>query len=162
MTGSLPRLCEKCGVEKTPVRSKAGKPGSGYRCRPCWAAYMRAFNQRPEMVEKRKARDKAYHRANRESRRADQLRTSFGITKADYDALLSAQGGGCATCGITQNTQGKANLSVDHCHDSGVVRGLLCNSCNLAIGLVKDDPERLRAMARYLEASQRPKLAVAA
>lgn len=68
-----------------------------------------------------------------------------GMKRADFNAMRAAQGGRCAIC----NTA--ATLCADHCHRTGVVRGLLCSPCNLSIGKMKDDPVRLRSAADYLE-----------
>lgn len=76
------------------------------------------------------------------------------MTLADYDELLQKQGGGCAICKTTVGTRrnGKEmRLAVDHCHTTNRVRGILCNSCNSGLGRFKDDPERLRQAAAYLE-----------
>ena len=75
-----------------------------------------------------------------------------------HAAMLAAQGGGCAICGGQQTTKGKNELSVDHCHTTGMVRGLLCNKCNQALGLSDDEPGRLRMMADYIERSRKPRL----
>ncbi len=76
----------------------------------------------------------------------------FGITADDYDRMLAAQGGGCAICGIKTVTQkGRKNFHVDHCHATGVVRGLLCHMCNVGLGAFKDEPARLRRAADYIE-----------
>lgn len=80
------------------------------------------------------------HKRERDLRR-------FGITMAEYQALSDAQDGRCAICGAQPN--GKA-LAVDHCHSSAKVRGLLCSSCNTAIGLLKDSPGLLRKAIDYL------------
>ena len=84
-------------------------------------------------------------------RRAYGLRR-FGLTPEGYDTLLAAQGGGCAICS-TRDPGGRwgTHFAVDHDHDSGSVRGLLCSRCNVMLGNAKDDPERLRAAASYLE-----------
>lgn len=79
-----------------------------------------------------------------------QLRYKYGMTMADYDDLLAAQSGRCAICG-TNEPGGKGEFHVDHDHDSGGVRGLLCHYCNVGIGTLGDDPARLRAAAEYLE-----------
>jgi hypothetical protein len=66
----------------------------------------------------------------------------------EYDALLDEQGHVCAICG---GDDGERNLAVDHCHTSGVVRGLLCSNCNKALGLLRDDTARLAAAIAYLK-----------
>lgn len=152
-------ICRKCGKVKTRIEKTMG--GAHLRCRPCWAAYMREFNKRPGAVEKKRARDRALRLRTLESRRDYELRRGFGITLSDYEAMLAAQMGGCAICGATKNNRGM-RLSVDHCHATGQVRGLLCGPCNNALGLAKDNPERLRRMADYLERSRQAKLAIAA
>jgi hypothetical protein len=76
----------------------------------------------------------------------------YGITRDQYEALLEAQDNACAICRTTE-WNGKDNSPhVDHCHESGAVRGLLCNRCNNGLGRFRDDPSLLRAAANYLEA----------
>lgn len=72
----------------------------------------------------------------------------YGLTPDELVALL-AQHEVCAICGTAK--WGKKGPQVDHCHDSGRVRGVLCVNCNTLLGHAKDDPERLRAALRYLE-----------
>jgi len=74
----------------------------------------------------------------------------YGITPVEFDALIEKQEGRCAICS-TDTPGGKGNWHVDHDHDSGRIRGLLCHHCNLMLGNSGDDPERLRAGAEYLE-----------
>ncbi len=70
------------------------------------------------------------------------------LTEDEYEAMLEAQGGVCAIC----KQKPKASpLAVDHIHGTDEVRGLLCNLCNPALGLFKDDPERLEAAIKYLK-----------
>lgn len=81
------------------------------------------------------------------------LRTNlrqYGLTLIGYFDLLRKQGGGCAICGPPSSTGGR-RLFVDHCHETKVVRGLLCDTCNLMIGYAKDSPDILRVAAEYLE-----------
>lgn len=80
---------------------------------------------------------------------------SFGLTLADVIAMAAAQGNVCAICGQPPNRiaqSGKpTDFDIDHDHETGAARGLLCSSCNRAIGLLGDSPERLRAAAAYIE-----------
>lgn len=93
-----------------------------------------------------------YRRAryDAEKRRRYQLKKNFGLTVAQYDEMLREQGGGCAVCGGEPGGRWK-NFAVDHDHETGAVRGLLCLACNRAIGLLEDDSSRIRKIADYLE-----------
>lgn len=80
--------------------------------------------------------------------------SQYGLTPADYAALLEAQGGLCAICRRPETLvrAGKPlRLAVDHDHATGGPRALLCSACNRALGYMSDDPARLRAAADYLE-----------
>lgn len=87
--------------------------------------------------------------------RASRIKKEYGITMQAAEAMLSAQGGGCAICAkplsIAQEGKAAADYShVDHCHTTGKVRGILCNNCNHGIGKFMDNPDLLRAAANYL------------
>lgn len=79
----------------------------------------------------------------------NRLRTRYGLTLEEFDARLLAQGGGCAICGIKKNQLAR-DFHVDHNHETGQVRGLLCFACNTGIGKLGDDPDLLEAAAAYL------------
>lgn len=84
----------------------------------------------------------------RMSAREYHLRHKYGIGLADYNTLLAEQCGVCAVCGEGPDDQA---LHVDHDHETGRVRCLLCYGCNTAIGLMRDRPAVHLAAARYLE-----------
>jgi hypothetical protein len=71
--------------------------------------------------------------------------------------MLKEQGGCCAICKVTENYKGHTgyrkdwSFSVDHCHTTGKVRGLLCNQCNRGIGMLQDDTNILKAAINYLD-----------
>lgn len=96
-----------------------------------------------------------YHREDparrRERRRERILANSYGITKEDYEALLVLQRYRCAVCGRPDG-DGQLPLAVDHDHETGVVRGLLCGQCNTAIGLFAENRDHMVAAIAYLEA----------
>lgn len=77
------------------------------------------------------------------------LRKLYGITEQQYADLLAQHNGGCWICGYIPR-DGKRRLSVDHCHKTGVIRGLLCYRCNKGIGVFRDDPTRLSNAAQYI------------
>ncbi len=72
----------------------------------------------------------------------------YGMSLEDFDALWARQGGVCAIC------KSSDRLCVDHCHATRKVRGFLCDGCNLGLGYFRDDPNRLRAGAAYVEAAR--------
>jgi hypothetical protein len=76
--------------------------------------------------------------------RRDYLKRTFGLTPEELDAMIAAQGGVCAIC-----RDGKPE-HIDHDHETGRVRGVLCGPCNMGLGLFKDDPARLDAAIGYL------------
>jgi len=77
------------------------------------------------------------------------LKYRYKMTPEQYDELLSRQDGKCAIC---REGEGWVDhrLSIDHDHETGVVRGLLCKACNAFLGLADDDPNRLMAAVAYL------------
>jgi recombination endonuclease VII len=83
------------------------------------------------------------------------LRRHYGITQAEYDQRFIEQNGRCAVCKRPEFTTGKLGklkrLSVDHCHASTRVRGLLCQACNAGIGLLQENPAVLSAAISYLQ-----------
>lgn len=83
------------------------------------------------------------------------LKAMYGITIERYETMLECQGGVCAICGKEEGAKhqnGKVkNLAVDHCHDTGVIRGLLCHACNTGIGSFRHDQALLTSATKYLE-----------
>lgn len=159
------KACTKCG-EVRPLdafsRHRRAKDGRNWACKQCksrqaaeWyqanrdddtakkSAYYRA-NKEKILARQKKFDAENPERARRRVKNA-QLRYYYGISLIEYEAMLEAQGGHCRVC--PKDT----DLHVDHCHTTGVVRGILCGPCNQSIGLAGDDPDRLRRLAEYLE-----------
>lgn len=111
-----------------------------------------------EYRERLKQKSRDFDKRHPERKRKNRLKSEYKMSQSDFDAMLMEQGGGCAICGAKENvgdntrngTRKKPSLHVDHCHQSGAVRGILCSACNNAIGLMKDSPDLLRAAAEYL------------
>lgn len=72
----------------------------------------------------------------------------YGLTDAEYDAMFMKQGGLCAICGCSET---KRRLAVDHNHNTGEIRALLCGKCNGGIGILRDNSQLCRAAADYLD-----------
>jgi Recombination endonuclease VII len=163
------KRCRKCGEFK-PLTAFYRQEGcrDGYRndCKACFAARSKQWylRNREHAIAQVKAwqqanpdRVKATRKAARARRspidRDARLRRVFGLSSDDYAAMLADQGGGCALCGRTP--QPGRSLHVDHHHETGVVRGLLCFRCNAGIGQFREDKFRLADAIVYLARGRR-------
>ncbi len=107
-------------------------------------AYVSAYHS--EDYQKNKEH---YNKCNKEYIRKHNLKR-YGISIDEYNDMFAKQEGKCGICGTHQSGEKRA-LDVDHDHDTGKVRGLLCNACNKAIGLLNEDISILERAAEYLE-----------
>lgn len=105
-----------------------------------------------------KEQKQAHYAANREKRKEESRwrhkAWKYGISKSEYEALWAQQDGLCAICFEPETTviRGRLiELSVDHNHQTGQIRGLLCASCNNGLGRFQDNIDRIRNAANYLE-----------
>jgi len=156
------QVCERCACEYTPKR-----PGGKYCSRRCqWSADTIASRPRIRPCSKCGVDTptrpgfpvcdgcKVDPRPGNAARDRKRNLRAYGLTLADYDRMHAEQDGRCAICGRTDAGRHlQAHFSVDHCHDTGVVRGLLCHPCNLGIGYLQDDPTIMRAAAAYVAAA---------
>lgn len=84
-----------------------------------------------------------------DAQRNYKYKINYGITLEDYNRMFAEQEGCCKICKRHQ-TEFNKKLHVDHKHETGVVRGLLCHNCNLALGRVNENPKILKAMLEYI------------
>ena len=128
------KVCSKCGTEK-PLedfyRNVARRGGRSYQCKEC------------ELSAKKE-------RYSPEENANIKLKSNYGITLEDYDRMLEDQGGCCKVCGTSEPGSGKGRFAVDHNHNTGKIRGLLCSHCNTGLGKFKDSPDLLEAAKEYL------------
>lgn len=111
-------------------------------------------------TEANKASMRRRYAENREHYAYRAIRNKYSLSRDEYDALLAAQGGGCAICGTTVAGNRGRMLNVDHDHAccpghkscGKCVRGLLCARCNVGLGAFQDNPDRMVAAAAYLVA----------
>ncbi len=99
-----------------------------------------------EDPEREREYGRKWRRDNPDCARATARKHKYGITPEQFDAMFTAQGGCCKVCGDRPKT-----LSVDHCHNTLKVRGLLCHKCNSALGLMKHQTTILESAISYLE-----------
>lgn len=165
----MSKTCSKHGLlEEKDIQNHP----TGLRCRICHRANAnRKRNGNREEFNAKQALDKQlnpekwvneYKRQNRKRREHDGELFSLRkvcyarrITPEDYFKMLEAQENKCGICGLEETCKDPRHdrvrrLSIDHCHRTGNVRGLLCHSCNTAIGKFKDDIELLHKAIRYI------------
>ena len=138
------RECRVCGQEKNILedyylsRKDPTKPSSySYECKECTIQ-----------------RTVEYNKNNSASVRSQYLKRQYGLTFEEFDVMLSSQDNACAICGTKQPSKNRGRtrrFHVDHDHETGKVRGLLCKSCNIALGEIGDNIHTLKSMIEYLE-----------
>jgi Recombination endonuclease VII len=105
--------------------------------------------------EKLLALGKAHYKANKArmnlQSKTNHLRRRYGLTPDECNQMLQGCDGRCPLCKTPFTELWNEQPQIDHCHKTGVVRGILCRACNQGLGLFKDNPKLLRAGARYLE-----------
>lgn len=87
----------------------------------------------------------------RTSQRKSLLKRKWSLTLDQYNDILKKQKGLCAICKNPETAHGGRALSVDHDHETGKIRGLLCHSCNTGIGHLKDNMATCKRAAHYLK-----------
>jgi hypothetical protein len=136
------KKCKKCGKDKSLDQYQNNpqtKSGKGSRCNTCLAEDIREKRKNPDY----KGRFKlwAFH----------SVLARYGLTEDTYNSMLKQQHGKCAICGTTEPGGYGNRLHIDHNHETGEVRGLLCNSCNNGLGRFKHKPNILLRAMTYLQ-----------
>ena len=146
MTTETPsKTCSQCGGEGPFYMGQAGKPRS--QCKKCCYEQSTAwFKANPD---KTREIHRVWKKAHPEGRYLNHILQSYGLTESGYDALFLSQNGACAVCERPLKRL-DSDTNVDHDHKTGLVRGLLCRSCNVGIGHLQDDPVLLRKAAEYV------------
>jgi hypothetical protein len=127
-------------------------------CKRCYAReWMRAYRSEPSNADKVRANSRRYYEKNsdkislrrdRALERAYRLRRLYGVSPAEVDIMLRAQSNKCCVC--KKEFSSKKPPNIDHCHGTKNIRGILCNQCNQALGLLNDSQDALRAANEYL------------
>ncbi len=149
----MKKCCTKCGKEY-PVtleyfyKSTKGKNGFTSWCRICYKEAAKIFREKhPELYKKYRETYKTTPKS-RKTKKNYELRRRFNITLEQYDKMFEEQNGVCAVCGLPEITK---RLAVDHNHDTGEIRGLLCDRCNFTLGLVSENVDTLQNAINYLQ-----------
>lgn len=133
------KRCYKCGVDKSLdefVANRNREDGLQAWCKECMRLYRQKYNL--ENRDELRLNNKQWRDANPDKVRASNLRVKYGIKPEDVSDR-------CQVCSSTKK------ICVDHDHITGKIRGYLCHACNRALGCVKDNPDTLIELARYLK-----------
>lgn len=137
------RKCHECWELKN--NHEFTKQNNGNKCKSCYSIKRKARYQRKDVKDK-----------ERQHFLRSYFKRAYGITYEQYQDLLIKQNGCCAICKkkesrINPKSKDVQQLSVDHCHKTGKIRGLLCSRCNLLLGRIDDDILLLEAFIDYLQ-----------
>ena len=141
------KICTYCNIEKESIEfsnKKAGKLGIASYCKKCININSKKYYQ------ENKEKILVQHKKWKDNHKDYQLKSLYNITAEQYNQMLEAQNCVCAICKNTESTK-NYKLHVDHDHQSGKVRGLLCGKCNRMIGLANDNNEILEKASTYLK-----------
>ena len=131
------KKCKTCGTSK-PVTEfhfcKSGKYQVRSYCKPCKPPHQPHWKPR------------SHYKASAESHRKSRLKYKYGISVCDYDKMKTEQNELCLICLMKPID----SLVVDHCHETGKVRGLLCSKCNVGLGMFRDTPNFLINASEYI------------
>jgi len=94
---------------------------------------------------------KKYQKTHKEKIREYCIKHKYNLTKLDFNNLLLAQNNRCAICNESLDLTNTRNIHIDHNHKTKKIRGILCQKCNQAIGLLRDNPEYAYNASIYLE-----------
>ena len=139
--------CKQTRLARGDKVRKAEREGKDFWCLPC-RNKTRVHKPRKYIgtkEERQRQAVKSWQDNNRDKVLDQRYKRRYGISYAEYKAMLSKQKNKCLIC----NTEDI--LVVDHNHKTGEVRGLLCHGCNCAIGLLRDDPSVLQSAITYLK-----------
>lgn len=152
------KKCYRCNLEKEEKEFSKDKNNADlltYDCKECRKKIYKKWYDanidkiKAKHIEYKEYRKAYYHRPDRKREyNLRRIEREFGISREEYILLEEKQKGLCAICGKEERNK---NLSVDHCHETNKVRGLLCTNCNRAIGLLKDNVQILKNAIKYLK-----------
>ena len=136
MTSKNCHICKETKLFTDFNKASRSKDGLQHYCRSC-----------------SNSKRKAWDEANPNRVRNKWLTDAYGITLGEYNKMLEAQDHKCAICGQDE-TRFQKKLVVDHCHETGKVRQLLCNMCNHGLGNFKDDVALMAEAIKYITKHQ--------
>lgn len=181
-TGPFPKWCSACKAlrvrAQTIEKGRRNSAATTARYRARHPDRIRAYKALPHVREsarqyaadryadnpekQREINRRSYRNVPNAGRR--HLLRGYGLTHEDYEQMHADQGGVCVICEKAETARDRMGrvrrLAVDHDHETGEVRGLLCHACNIALGYLDEDPERMESAAAYIRAAAARRLRV--
>lgn len=148
MSKKLCITCKRKKLLKEFYKNSLNKDGYANQCKKCKVEYMKDLNSRPESKARINVAAKRYRQSDKGKKyhKDFKFRQRYGITLKIYEQMVLSQENRCAICKEIAD-----KLVVDHDHETGKVRALLCEPCNVGIGLFKESSVTLKAAAVYVE-----------
>lgn len=154
---NMKRVCPECKIEKNYsefYKESSTSTGISSYCKLCKNKKAKEIMSRSYNKKKANVRAASYRKNNPEKFKLGVKMSSYKklgiiITKEEYKKLYDMQNGYCAICN-KHVSNCKKDLALDHCHITGKVRGFLCDPCNTALGMFKDNTETLFKAIDYL------------
>lgn len=151
------RICPKCNIEKPYsefYKESSTSTGISSYCKICKNKKAKEIMSRPHNKKKANQRAAVYRKDNAQAFKLGVKFSSYkkqgiNITKEEYKKMYEMQNGYCAICNNHVSSY-KRDLSLDHDHNTGKVRGFLCDCCNTGLGLFKDNTEIMFKAINYL------------
>jgi len=145
----MTKTCFRCKETKDIIEFYVAKNKDGLTCYCKICCNERALEYRLKHPDKVKENRLRWKEENPTYGRTSHLRKAHGITVEEYDQMLTSQHNCCKICNGPPTY--RDTLVVDHCHNTGKIRGLLCDNCNMGLGKFKDNLDYLRGAIQYLE-----------
>jgi hypothetical protein len=156
------KVCTKCHLEKSLENDFSKHPyaldGRASWCKSCFGEWHKKYEyKRRRNPETRAAileKDRKYNKSRTSlSLRRSSIKRKYGISLEEWERIFELQGRKCACCGSSEPRSEKG-WHMDHNHETGNNRGILCHPCNVVLGLVKESSEHLEKLIAYLRANK--------
>jgi len=154
----MSKICSKCKLFKPEnefyTRKRNNKIFLENPCKKCYS-HIHSFYYKKNINTISKWRSE-YGQKNKISLKYKRIKNNYGISAQSFEDLRKSQDFKCKICYKEEGKEFWKTLYIDHCHKNGKIRGLLCNSCNRALGLFKENPQILKNTIIYLCNTQYP------
>jgi hypothetical protein len=147
------KVCSFCKAEKneSEFRNETGRVSKRANCKKCDTERHKVWRSKNREHLREYDRDRWF----KTDRWHNHIARKYGMSPEEYKNLLSDQNGKCAICSSEVPVGNSKRFHVDHCHKTGVIRGLLCSPCNQMLGYAKDSTVILESALKYLSSRRK-------